>query len=280
MINIFSYGRLLRPKHWIKNLFLFSAPLFGGNLFLAQNAQIALTSFVSFSLCASAVYIMNDIADRQRDSFHPFKKDRPIASGLLPVEHAIVASISLLLLSIILGIYLSKLFTAILTLYAAMQAFYTFYGKDMYIVDILLVAAGFILRMFAGAIAFEITVSPWLFVCLFTLSLILATGKRLSEFMLLQGSAAQHRTILSKYSLTQLRNILIVTSIASCAFYILYVLEHRQFIPTVPFVILGIYRYLALVSKGFGEPIHAILRDRLLAVIVSAWLSVVIILMN
>lgn len=276
MNNLSALYLLLRARHWVKNLFLFSAPLFGGTLFLAENAGIALASFTSFSLCASAVYIMNDIADRHRDSYHPVKRHRPIASGKLTVQRAACIAAFLFMASVLISLLISFLFTAILTIYAVMQTFYTYRGKDMVGIDILLVASGFILRMFAGAVAFEVTVSSWLFICLFTLSLILATGKRLSECLLLPETAARHRDTLAHYSVALLRRILTAAAGASCLFYLLYALEHRKFLVTLPFVLAGITRYLLLVSRGYGEPIDAVLNDRLLAAVVILWLILVI----
>lgn len=268
---------LLRPKHWIKNLFLFAAPLFGGILMRVETIPTAVTAFFAFSFCASAVYIANDIADRERDMHHPTKKHRAMASGRISVQKASLLAVALFSASLLLGLLISLPFVAIIASYAGIQGFYSFFGKNLPLLDILIVASGFVLRMFAGAIAFAVTVSPWLFICLFALSLVLATGKRYSELTLLRQHAGVHRASLVAYSPGSLQALLYLASGSAILFYCLYAFEHLTrdgFM--IPFVIAGIVRYLKLAQTGLGEPTEALLHDRTLCIIVSLWLAVIV----
>lgn len=267
-----AFIQLIRPRHWIKNLFLFSAPLFGGVLFRNDVLPPVMIAFISFSLCASAVYIFNDVVDKNRDRIHPEKCNRPVACGIITSKHALWLALTLIVVSIAISLPLPPLFLATLLVYALLQLFYSLYGKNMVFVDLVLIASGFLLRMFAGSAASQVTVSLWLFACLFLLSLILATGKRLSELSLLHASASLHRSALSRYSPPMLWMLLNVTSLTAVACYSAYAFQHGNMLLTVPFVAAGLLRYRTLVSRVKGEPIEAVLHDGILRAIVLAWI--------
>lgn len=278
MMTLSTIFAILRIRHWVKSFFLFAAPLFGGGLFRTDSLQTSIIAFLSFSLCASSIYVMNDLVDRKIDIHHPIKKKRPIASQLISPHAGLMIAITLFMLALLLGLQLSISFSAILLLYASTQVCYSFIGKNLILIDLILVASGFIFRMIAGALAFQTFVSIWLFICLFLLSLTLATGKRLSEYHLLPVTAFQQRSILTKYSPKLLRTILFAAATASCILYLFYVLEHLKFLGTFPLVVAGFYRYLTLIAKGYGEPTDAILKDHVLAGIVLAWLFFIILI--
>jgi len=271
-----AFIQLIRPRHWIKNLFLFSAPLFGGVLFRSDVLPPVILAFISFSLCASAVYIFNDVIDKDRDCLHPDKRNRPIACGAVAPNHALGLAIALFIISIGIALPLSPLFLATLLVYAVLQIFYSLCGKNMVFVDLVLIASGFILRMFAGSAASQVTVSLWLFACLFLLSLILATGKRISELSLLHASAVLHRSALSRYSPPMLWTVLNVTSLAAVACYSAYALQHGNMLLTIPFVAAGLFRYRVLVGRVKGEPTEAVLHDSVLRSIVLAWITAIL----
>jgi len=271
-----QYIILLRPLHWIKNFFLFAAPLFAGSLFRYENLLTAFLSFAAFSLCSSAVYILNDLADEKTDRFHPQKNRRPIAAGTVSRHSAQVLSLLLFFSSIIAAYCTSLLFLPFLFVYFAIQIIYSFHGKKVPFLDVVLIASGFLIRMQAGAAAFLVTVSNWLFICLFCLAMVLATGKRYSEAILLQHTAPQHRKVFLTYSPKVLLILFVFSCAASAMFYTLYAVAHPQYLITVPLVLMGLVRYSWLTSRNRGEPVSAIIHDRFLCTTVIIWLAVII----
>lgn len=270
---------VVRPRHWLKNLFLYAAPLFAGTLFKTGNIPVAVLSFISFSLCASAGYILNDVLDYKNDRVHPTKRLRPIAAGLLQPVHAIILLSCLLAGAFMISISVSAYYWRYLAAYFMLQLLYSLIGKNIRLVDIVLVASGFVLRMLAGAEAFQVQASLWLFICLFLLSLVLAAGKRLSELYTLDNAAGDHRHTLRHYSRETLSFFLAVPSIMAFIFYCCYILWHaRDLAFTTPLVAYGLYRYFRLAASGQGEPIHAILADMRLFMTVLVWLIFIIVM--
>ncbi len=271
-----KYLRLLRPHHWIKNIFIFAPPFFGGRLLSEEVLYMALPALVSFSLTASSVYIFNDLIDKERDKLHPSKKLRPIASGQVTLREAIAIMTLLLASSVYLAYKIGYGFLLYIILYIAIQAGYTLSFKNLPILDIFSIGAGFVIRVMAGGEAFEVKVSPWLFATMFMISLVLASGKRLSEYSLLRQQAFEHRESLNHYPDGLLKEILLISASAALITYALYTIEENlNLVYTLPVVAYGLFRYLFLVKECSGDATEALLKDRPLAFSVILWLLMV-----
>jgi decaprenyl-phosphate phosphoribosyltransferase len=268
-----KYFSLLRPKHWIKNLFLFAAPFFGGSLLSKTTLLIALPAFMAFSLCASAVYIVNDIQDVEYDRLHPKKKKRPIASGSISKSSALFFAFILATFSFVLSYEISSVFFYFILSYLAIQVLYSLYLKSIAVFDIFCIASGFVIRVLAGGSAFHVEVSRWLLLTMFMISLVLAAGKRLAEVKLLQEKAEEHRKSLDVNSISTLNEILLISSSGALIAYALYTVEQYQnLVYTVPVVTFGLFRYLLLSKKGMGDPTESLTHDKWLALTVLLWL--------
>lgn len=271
-----SYLKLLRPRHWLKNLFLFAAPFFGGALLQEDVLLLAFPVFLSFSLSASSIYIFNDIVDRDKDRLHPQKRLRPIASGTITPGKAVFLMLFLSGPSLYLSFMIQKSFFLYIVLYLLIQVAYSIKFKNIAILDIFCIAAGFVIRVMAGGEAFQVRVSPWLFSTMFMISLVLATGKRISESEELRDNASLHRESLNHYTRGLLKNMLIISSSASIICYALYTIEQsRELVYTLPIVTFGLFRYLMVSEKGLGDATDAMLTDRQLSVTVILWLVMV-----
>jgi 4-hydroxybenzoate polyprenyltransferase len=271
-----KYITLLRPRHWFKNLFLFAAPFFGGGLFHAETLSLAFPVFIAFSLCASAVYIFNDLIDSEQDRLHPDKRQRPIASGIISRGNAGIAAFILLIISFSLSYAVKPAFFYFVFAYSGIHIAYSLRLKHIALIDIFCISAGFVIRVLAGGAAFNVEVSAWLMVTMFMISLVLASGKRLAECELLNESAGEHRKSLGYYSSTVLNELLLISSAASLISYSLYTIEQFQrLIYTIPVVTFGLFRYIILSKHGMGDPTDAMTKDRLMALTVAAWLLMV-----
>jgi decaprenyl-phosphate phosphoribosyltransferase len=276
MQRIRNYLFLLRPKHWIKNLFLFAAPFFGGTLFSEAVLRTALPAFIAFSLCASAGYILNDVSDTESDKLHAKKKTRAIASGTIRKGNAWILSVIVGIVSLITAFRISLVFLFFILLYFSIQLTYSLYLKHIPIVDIFCIASGFVIRVLAGGAAFDVAVSQWLLLTMFMISLVLAAGKRIGEVNTLNEKAEEHRKSLVYYSLVSLNEILLIASAASLIAYALYTIEQfRSLVYTVPIVTFGLFRYIMLSKQGLGDPTDAMTRDKWLALTVVLWLFLV-----
>lgn len=263
----------LRVKHWLKNILLFAAPFFGGRFFSHEALSAAIPAFFAFSFCASAGYVINDLKDAAKDGLHPIKKKRPIASGRISKRLAVASACVLAVSGVTVSLLLGSAFTLYLLTYFLVQSLYSFYFKNIPLLDIFSISTGFVLRVLAGGAAFHVEVSQWLFVTMFMISLTLASGKRLGEFRLLQEKAGEHRESLNQYSTALLNEILIVCASASLLTYSLYTVEQSKgLVYTVPVVVLGLFRYIMVSRLGLGDPTEALTKDRWLAMIVVLWL--------
>ena len=273
MGTLTGYIKELRIKHWVKNLFLFAAPFFGGVLFRDSTLYLTLPAFVSFSLCASAVYIINDIVDIKNDLLHPTKSKRPVASGAVSKKNAVLVALMLTVTSSFISFRISPNFFGFIVLYFLIQMAYSIYLKHIPVADIFCVASGFVIRVLAGGAAFNVEVSRWLFLTMFMISLMLASGKRIGEAVLLNVNAQAHRKSLDFYSVATLNEILLISSSGALIAYALYTVEQfSNLIYTVPIVTFGLFRYLLLVKKGSGDPTEALTKDRLIVFTVIIWL--------
>jgi 4-hydroxybenzoate polyprenyltransferase len=268
-----KYFQLLRSKHWVKNLFLFAAPFFGGKLFDKEILLVAVPAFIAFSLSASAAYIFNDIKDMENDRLHEKKMKRPVAAGRISRRNSSIVAGLLALTSLLLAYKIAFAFFYYILVYLAIQLAYSIYLKHIALVDIFCIASGFVIRVLAGGAAFNVDVSKWLLVTMFLISIVLATGKRLGEVSFLNDMAENHRKSLGYYSQSTLNEILLISSSSSLIAYALYTIEQFPgLLYTVPIVTFGLFRYIILSKKGAGDPTEALTGDKWLALTVIVWL--------
>jgi len=271
----------LRPEQWTKNLFVFAGLLFGGRLMQADALWRAACAFAVFCAVSGAVYLFNDLADREADQRHPLKRMRPIASGRLSVRTALVAGTMLGIGGIVAATYLQPLLGLVTGAYVALLLLYSAALKHLVIVDVLTIAAGFVLRAVAGAIVIEVPIGHWLLICTTLLALFLALSKRRHELVLLGDGAIGHRRILEEYSPYLLDQMIAVVTASTLIAYTLYTVNPEtterfgtnRLGLTIPFVLYGIFRYLYLVhqKRGGGSPAAMLLTDGPLLACVALW---------
>lgn len=264
----------MRPKQWTKNLlFVFPAIIFDGKLFEADAFLRVFASFALLCLISGSVYIINDLVDIESDRQHPRKRFRPLPAGQLPVPMAKTAAVVFPLFGLALAWLLTPKLTLILLAYLIMQLMYSFWLKHVVILDVLVITAGFVMRVAAGVVVIQVTqFSPWLFVCTGLLALFLAISKRRQELILLGDRADNVRQIYREYNLPLLDEMLRITTTSTLITYIVYTIETSAPILagtnlallTVPFVMYGLFRYLYLIYvKGESSPPdEVLLKDR------------------
>jgi 4-hydroxybenzoate polyprenyltransferase len=277
----------LRPHQWTKNLVVLVALAFSKHLFDGDAVARAAAAFVAFCALSGAVYLVNDLVDRERDALHPAKRRRPIASGALPVGAARVAAALLLAAGLLASLVLGAGFLLCALGYVALNLAYSLGLKNVVILDVLAIALGFVLRAVAGALAIQVVFSDWLLVCTILLALFLALAKRRHEMVTLPD-AASHRAILAEYSpylLDQMIAVVTASCLTAYAFYTLApetVAKYRtdRLALTIPFVIYGIFRYLYLVHRKDqgGSPSDVLLADRPLLLAVFLWAASVVLI--
>jgi 4-hydroxybenzoate polyprenyltransferase len=271
----------LRPSQWTKNLLVFAGLLFGRRLFDVNAVIDAVAAFVIFCALSGVVYLVNDIADRASDREHPLKAKRPIASGALPVQTALVAAMVIAAGALALATDLGTRFTGVAAAYLALQFLYTGLVKHIVILDVLTIAIGFVLRAVAGAVAVNVEISHWLLVCTILLALFIALAKRRHEIVLLADGATHHRPILGEYNSYLLDQMIAVVAASTLMAYVFYTISpetQEKFATgwlglTIPFPLYGIFRYLYLVHRrdGGGSPAELLVTDRPLLVCVALW---------
>lgn len=272
--------KTMRPRHWTKNAFLFAALVFDGKLFHLPDFLRTLAGFGLFCLISSAVYIFNDLLDVEADRQHPVKKNRPIAKGQLPVPVALAAGATMSLLAIALGYLLAWQFALTILVYFAMMLTYSKWLKHVPILDVLILAAGFVLRVHAGTTLITVErFSPWLYVLMTLLALYLGFGKRRAELALLADDATNHRKVLDGYTIPLLDQFITIVSGTTIVAYSLYTFfrpetpGNHALMLTIPFVIYAIFRYLYLiqVKQIGGEPEEILLSDRPFQISIFLW---------
>ncbi len=277
--------KTMRPRQWTKNIFVFAALVFDKQLFLPSPFLRTLAGFALFCLISSAVYILNDLADIEADRQHPEKKHRPIASGRLSTEAAWGAAIVLVVLAVGLGWLLTPKFAAVLAAYLVINLLYSKWLKHVAIVDVLIIAAGFVLRVAAGVTLIHVErFSPWLYVVMTLLSLFLGFGKRRAELSLLSQDAVSHRKVLDGYTLSLLDQYILIVSSTTVVAYSLYTFSapnlpaNHTMMLTIPFVVYMIFRYLYLIhaEEAGGAPEEILLTDRPFQVAMLLWALVVL----
>jgi 4-hydroxybenzoate polyprenyltransferase len=271
----------LRPEQWTKNLFVFAGVLFGGHLLDVPAMLRAVAAFVVFCALSGIVYIFNDLADRAADQRHPLKRLRPIASGRLSSSTAAIAATILGAVSLVAALLLSPMFAVLSATYLVLLVLYSVVLKHLVIIDALTIAAGFVLRAAAGAVAVFVPISHWLLVCTTLLALFLVLSKRRHELTLLADGAMTHRPILEEYSPYLLDQMIAVVTASTLVAYSVYStsaetaerLKTTRLGLTIPFVLYGIFRYLYLVhqKRAGGSPADLLLTDRPLLACVGLW---------
>ena len=286
-----EYLRLLRPRQWLKNVFVFAGLIFSRQFFYPDSIEKSIYAFVVFCLLSSCGYIINDILDYKEDRAHPVKSKRPIAAGKISRGQAAVVGALLLVLSLCSAYLLGAKFSYVCLIYLTVIVLYSTAIKNIVILDVLVVALGYVLRAIAGATVIAVEISSWLLLCTLLIALFLAISKRRTEIVLLGEGATKHRRILSQYSLGLLNQMIAVVTAACIVAYCLYTLAPetvvkfgtRNLIFTVPFVIYGIFRYLYITYQKVEAdiPEKALISDLPLQVCLVLWiLTCLVILVN
>jgi len=279
----------MRPQQWVKNFFIFAAIIFSQNIFNLPLLLKTIIAFVSFCLLSSSLYILNDLKDLEEDKLHPLKSKRPLASGRLKKSTAFLSFIVLSTLSLILAITLNRYFFMIALVYFFLQVAYSVRLKHVVILDVFVIATGFLIRVVAGGLAIEVTISSWFLICTILLALFLAISKRRHELVLLEDSASDHRPILEEYNPYLLDQMIAVVTASTLVAYCLYTISEEtvakfgttKLIFTVPFVLYGIFRYLYLIHQKTegGSPEVLIIKDRPLLIDIFLWIASAILIL-
>ena len=293
----------MRPRQWTKNLAVFVGIVFAQRLFSVPSLERTILAFVTFCLVSSTIYLLNDLLDLENDRQHPRKRYRPLASGRLPISWAIT-TIGILLLAcvgLITAIFFvpiaphsdiyapyggaNLLFALTIATYLILMTLYSVRLKHVVLIDVFIIASGFVLRILAGAVVIPVSISGWLYLVTCLLSLFLALSKRRHELVLLQGQASTHRLILKEYSIPMLDQMITIVATTTIMAYSLYTVEgstaNHRLIVTIPLVLYGIFRYLYLVYMRMegGSPEEVLLRDRhMLGTVMLCTILIIVIL--
>jgi 4-hydroxybenzoate polyprenyltransferase len=281
--------QLLRPTQWSKNLVVFAALIFAKHLFNRADVFLVSLGFVAFCLTASAAYVMNDLRDCERDRQHPLKSLRPLPAGRVRRSTAAGLAIALLITGLSMALTLRLGFGVLVVVYFVLQIAYTFWLKEAVILDVMAIAAGFVIRAAAGGVIISVPVSPWLIICTFLLALFLGFSKRRHELILLEARATEHRASLKEYSPYFLDQMIAVVTASTVVAYAIWTvspeirekLGTEKLYLTIPFVLFGIFRYLYLVHQREegGNPTQLLLTDRPLLLDVLLWIITVAVLL-
>ena len=273
--------REMRPHQWIKNLLVLAPLLFSGMLTDRETVLLGIAAFFSFSFASSAVYILNDLRDLPQDKLHPEKRNRPLAKGLLSVSFAWSQMFLLMIVAFGLGMLTQKNFVWLLLIYLLMNVGYSYGLKRMAILDVMMIATGFVIRAVAGAVAINQIASAWLVLCTMMLALLVGFGKRRQELALFEKKAVSQRPTLNGYNLPLLDTLMCITAGAAIVTYSLYTMAaetisrfgSKALVLTIPFVIFGIFRYLLLihVHPADDDPIRILVTDPSMILNGSLW---------
>lgn len=296
--TIIGLFKLARPVHWVKNLGIFAALVFTGWLFEYDHFMKVFWGFWVFNLAASTTYVVNDILDVQRDREHPIKKYRPVASGVVPIPLAILYAGGLLISALVMAAALSKIFFTLILIYLVMQGLYSTYFKNIPVIDILIIAAGFIIRVYSGAFVIDAHLSVWFLLCVISTALFLASGKRRAELSVV-GASGKTRKSLAKYSVEVLNSYVTMFGNAAWMSWALFTFYEsprvatplwiilaeisrtttvdKLLMATIPVTIFGIMRYQSLIFEGRSEaPEKLLLSDTALVASVMIWVGMVV----
>jgi 4-hydroxybenzoate polyprenyltransferase len=276
----------MRPAQWTKNLFVFAALIFAQKFFSVPLLLKTVMAFFCFCVISGAIYIFNDLRDREEDRAHAKKSKRPIARGEISPSEAMVLFVVLAAVSLAAAFFLQRDFFWAALVYFILQVAYSLKLKQVVILDIFVIAAGFVIRVVAGGLVIAVPISSWLLVCTMLLALLLSMGKRRHELILLEDRAIEHRPILKEYSAYLLDQMIAVVTASTLIAYCLYTISQEtlekfgtsRLVWTAPFVLYGIFRYLYLVhlkGKG-GSPEEIIIQDKPMLLNIVLWIGAVI----
>jgi 4-hydroxybenzoate polyprenyltransferase len=281
--------KLLRVKQWVKNAFILFPLIFSGNLMNAVSLFNNLVTLVGFCFISSSVYILNDYIDRDKDKFHPTKSQRPLAQTKIPVSIIGLIVISLMTLGLFIISIASPIILIPAVVYILIHIVYNLIAKNIVILDVIFIAIGFQVRIWAGALACSVLPSVWLQLCVFVLALFLGFTKRRYELSTLKNSASEHRSVLAHYTSYLLDQIIIISSTLAIIFYSLYTISpeltarigNHNMIYSITFVIYGMFRYLYLVHvKKLGDdPGEILFHDKSLWITVLGWIVYICVLL-
>lgn len=277
--TLFHLLRAMRPHQWTKNVLVFAALVFDRKFFELGPVADAVLAFVAFCFVSSAMYLVNDIRDVENDRAHPRKRFRPLAAGDLPVPVAWASAGALLVLAFVSAWLVRPEFAGVILVYLALMAAYNLGLKQLAILDVMIIAFGFVLRAAGGAVAIEVPISPWLYVCTALLSIFLGLAKRRSELATLGVDAQAHRANLTAYTVPMLDQMISMVGAATMMAYAFYTFEassvpsNYSMMLTLPFVVFAIFRYLVLIhhNQMTGSPELLLFRDRPLFASILGW---------
>lgn len=281
--KISAFIKILRPHQWSKNLFVIAPVVFAKELFVEHTILKAVAGAILFCIASGSVYAINDVVDAPKDRTHPVKKFRPVASGTISTEIASGYSLLLACISIVASVYLSTRFAITLICYFILNLFYSFLLKNIFLVDVICVAGGFLLRVIAGSYAASVKASRWILVCTFVLSLFLALGKRKHE-LLVTATSDNRRPVLKYYTKAVVNKLMWITGIATAFSYSFYTFSthtknffHTPLLPiTIPFVIFGLWRFIKISDNPSKKqsPTDVILTDMPFVINILLWVGV------
>jgi 4-hydroxybenzoate polyprenyltransferase len=281
--NLRALWTEMRPREWSKNLLIFSGVVFSKSLLDPNNLRLSLLGFLIFCAAASGIYIFNDLCDLNADREHPTKRNRPIASGALNVNLARFAMTALFLIATTSSLALGYMFALVIAVYLITCIGYSLRLKDIVILDVIIIASGFVLRAVSGAVLIGVSASEWLVLCTSMVALLIGFGKRRHELVLLEGKAEDHRKNLSEYSLPFLDALMNICAGAAVITYALYTRADETIIRvgstamllTIPFVVYGVFRYLFLIHKRKvgGDPVQILFSDRPTQLNLLLWIA-------
>jgi 4-hydroxybenzoate polyprenyltransferase len=294
--------RLMRPQQWVKNLLVYLALIFARRVTDLPAIGRVTIAFCAFCLAASAIYVLNDLMDRERDRSHPRKRLRPLASGVITPGRAIALMVACLVGAGILTVALAMriplagdpfarwggsaaLFVLCMVAYVVLNALYSLWLKHVVLIDIFLIAAGYVLRALAGAFVIPVPISPWFYLCITFGALFLALGKRRAELLLLNDDAYSHRRNLREYTLPLLDQLIMIVVTCTLISYSLYTFQgenaSHDLMLTIPLVVFGLFRYLYLIYvKAAGDrPDELFWRDRQIFVTIALWFGLTLALL-
>jgi 4-hydroxybenzoate polyprenyltransferase len=278
----------MRPKQWTKNLFIFAALLFDLKLCDLSYVSKTILAFILFCALSGSVYLINDLADIERDRQHPVKRNRPLPSGKLKRSWAVTAAVVLPLVTLSLSFLLKPVFCLVGLIYFVVQLAYSFLLKDIVILDVLIIASGFVLRVAAGSVVAEAErFSPWLYVCITLLALFVGLGKRRNELVLLDATALRHRKVLREYSPQLLDEMMGLVTSSTVIAYSLYTFSaenlpaNKSMMLTIPFVLYSIFRYLYLIHQKNlgGSPEEILIKDIPFIISNLCWVVIVVLIL-
>jgi len=278
--------RLMRPHQWVKNSFVLTGLLFGHAWHEPALVTQTIIAFIAFCLTSSTIYIINDIVDINQDKLHPTKRNRPLPSGKISINTAAIFTLFIGVIAFTLAYFVSIRVVTILLIYALMNVAYSLKLKHIVILDVFIIAAGFMLRILAGTLGLGIPPSQWLLLCGLMVTLFLGFSKRRAEIIALSDDKAAHRKVLEQYSAVLLDKMIVITGAGLIMSYSLYTMNPdtirihgtANLVYTVPFVIYGVFRYIFLLhhqSSG-GDPSRDLVRDPHMLTVLLGWLVVTI----